>query len=142
MRKSTKGIWVYNPRLTAKSVKISEFGKTEILEKCKKLIGEKLKPKYIKPFDESKKTGQVIDIYPKWRQNSILFIAVYKDLSPNAIAPEYEDKFARIRIARNDLFYLDYMRHTGAWQDITFTAGESLEECLQGIDELPYFEVF
>lgn len=109
-------------------------------QKCDTFIQERLKPKYIKPFDKkNKKDMQLVDIYCKLASNKILFVEVYKDLRPNVISEDYEMKFARITIGEKGKFSLDYMRHTGQWWDITYMAGDTLEKCLKGIEELPYF---
>ncbi|MBU2579316.1 hypothetical protein KKA09_04360 [Patescibacteria group bacterium] len=137
----SKKRWIFNPR--AANPKISACEKITIKQKCDRFIDVKLKIGKIKLFDpDNKKERQLIDIYCKWYRNHILFIAKYKDLRPNAIVPEYEDKFARITYFSQVKCYLYYMRHTGEWQDITYEVVISLNKCLQSILKMPHFEFY
>ncbi len=134
--------WICNPPKPPK-VKISEIAKMEIKEKCDRFIEDKLKPKYVKPFDKkNRKESQIVDIYCKWYGSTILFIASFKDMRPNVIAFEYEDKFARIKCLDKNHFRVCYMKHTGQWCDVTCMCGDSLNKCLRGIEELPHFMLF
>ena len=82
---------------------------------------------------------RLVDIYSKIAGNKILVIGKYKDFRPGVISEDFEEKIARIGVVEKGIFSLDYMRHTGQWQDITFMSGNTLEKCLKGIAELPYF---
>ncbi|MFH0856989.1 MAG: hypothetical protein V1860_03770 [bacterium] len=133
----SKKVWGYNPRAARKLIKISSLEKSEIMGKCERFIECELKPAFIKPFDKRNKFNQLSDIYCRWRNNSVLFMAAYKNLSDSA--RDFEDKFARIKVMDKGCFSIDYMRHTGQWIDITYMAGKSLNECLKSIKELPHF---
>lgn len=134
----SKKVWVFNPR--AANPKISANEKARVKYKCDQFIEAELKPRNVKPFNpNNKKQAQLVDIYSKWYGNKIIFIARYMDLRSHALVPEYEDKFARIAYFSSSRCYLYYMRHTGEWWDITYQVGNSLNKCLQGIKELPYF---
>lgn len=131
-----KRVWTYNKRAIRRQIKISSIEKSEIIEQCERFIERELKPAFIKPFDKRNKFNQLSDIYCRWRNNSVLFMAAYKNLSD---ARDFEDKFARIKVMDKGCFSIDYMRHTGQWIDITYMAGKSLNECLKSIKELPHF---
>ena len=81
----------------------------------------------------------MVDVYCKWHRNNILFLAKYKDLRPDRIVAEYEDKIARLIYFNENHCDLYYMRHTGQWWDITHQVGNSFKQCLKGIKELPHF---
>lgn len=135
-----KKVWIFNPRAVRHKILANE--KVEVKQRCDRFIETELKPNNIKPFNpKNKKESQLVDIYCKWYGNKIIFIARYKDLRPQAIALEYEDKFARLVYGGEKQCYLDYMRHTGEWWDITYQVGNSFSKCLQGIKELPYFNL-
>lgn len=134
-----KKVWIYNPSKLPKP-KVPEIAKIGIKEKCDKFINSQLKMKYVKPFNpKNKRKIQLVDIYSSWHRNYIYFIAAYKNLKPNAIASEYEDKFARLEYVNKNHFRLCYMRHTGQWWDVTYRQGDSLNQCLKAIDEMPHF---
>lgn len=134
----SKGMWVYNPKAVKSNISVSV--KAEMKKKCDIFIQGKLKQKHVRPFDKTnKKEMQLVDICSKLIGNKILFIGVYKDLRQGVLLEDYEIKFARIWALNGGTFSLDFMRHNGEWVDISFMSGGSLEECFEGIEELPYF---
>ena len=56
---------------------------------------------------------------------------------PNAIAPFFEERFARLEYLADDNYNLAYMRHTGQWSEIYQDL--SLEECLAAVRDEPHF---
>jgi hypothetical protein len=64
--------------------------------------------------------------------------ARYNSPGPNAIAPFFEAKFARMEYARDGRFSLAFMRYTGQW--IELFQDLSLDECLSRIRADPMFQ--
>lgn len=56
-----------------------------------------------------------MDISTKWLGSKCFFISTYACPGPNAIAPTFEQKFARMEFVGNGRFSLSYMRHTEQW---------------------------
>ena len=135
--KKVKRVWVLK---TIKARTSFSPQQKAIFEKqCEEFINLTFKPKALKQFSSYKNERILVDIYCKWHREFFYFIAVIKDNRPDVIAPEYEDKIARLEPKTDTLFYLSYFRHTGEWFDITLGQGFSLKDCLQSILDLPYF---
>ena len=133
-------VWVYNPRKGKRT--ISDQTKNQIQLVCDQFIEEYLRPRFVRPFDPKNKTmPQCIDIRWKWYRHFIHFMARYKDTRRDVIEEEYDYPIARLEYTHEDLFYLAYFRHTGEWSDMMYDKGNSLEECLGMIRELPHFEI-
>jgi hypothetical protein len=105
--------------------------------KATQLVESFLKPKYIKVTPTDEKFIYIVDIYTKWYRNYFYFYSKYISLSPKAISPFFETKFARLEYAGNDHFNLSYMRHTGQWLEIYI--GLSVDECLAAVKDDPHF---
>jgi len=112
--------------------------KVEVETKAKELVESFLKPEYIKPPPEDMHFNYVVDIYTKWYRNYFYFSAKYAFPGPNAIAPFFETKFARMEYVGDGLFNLSYMRHTENWFEIFQDL--SVDGCLEMIKDLPHFQ--
>ena len=117
--------------------KIPDSIKSEVKLKADSLIKDVLKTKYIKPPPEDNDFNYLVDIFNKWYRGYFYFCSKYNCPSPNAMAPSFEDKFARLEYAGQDKFNLAYMRHTGQWFEIGFDL--SLDECLNEIENGSHF---
>ncbi len=135
MKKRQKG-WFFRPEKTPKPV-VPDKIKKEVETKALVLIESILKPEYIKPPREDKPFNYIVDIYGNWYRNYFHFCARYRSPGPNAIAPYFDTKFARLEYAANGLFNLSYMRHTGQWLELY--TGLSVDECLKEIEDDPHF---
>jgi hypothetical protein len=121
-----------------KEYKISENAKREIKKTCDNFIELGLKPEYYKSPKKGKRA--LLDINSRWRGKFIYFIAVISDNNPDALSPQYEEKFARLEYRDKNHFSLAYLRHTGEWFDITY-GGTTLNRCLEMIKEMTHFDV-
>ena len=135
MKKRQKG-WFFPPQKPPKH-KVPENVKIEVEMKAKELVDSFLKPNYIKSMPTDKLFNYLVDIYANWYRNYFYFYSKYRSLSPNAISPFLETKFARLEYVGNDLFNLSYMRHTGQWLEIY--TGLSVDECLDAVKDDSHF---
>ncbi len=134
MKKRQKG-WFFLPQKPLKH-KVPENVKIEVEMKAKELVDSFLKPNYIKTATDENFI-YIVDIYANWYRNYFYFYSKYCSLSPNAISPFLETKFARMEYVGNDLFNLSYMRHTGQWLEIY--TGLSVDECLAAVKDDSHF---
>ena len=65
------------------------------------------------------------------------FCTKYCSPGPNAIAPFFETKFARMEYVGANSFHLSFMRYTEEW--VLLQPNLSLEECLSIIQSDPLF---
>ena len=57
---------------------------------------------------------------------------------PNAIAPAFETKFARMEYVGDGKFALSFMRHTEQW--VVLYDAVSVDQCLKAIQDDPWFQ--
>ena len=129
--------WVFDTTKRAKS-ELPGTLKDEMDTKAGELIEKTLKPLHIKPLPEGSQFNSIIDITTKWIGSTCYFISIYACPGPNAIAPTFEEKFARMEYVGDSKFTLSFMRHTGKWV-VLFTA-ISVCECLKAIQDDPWFQ--
>jgi hypothetical protein len=120
------------------SQKAPESVKSHVENRANQLIETFLKPTFIQPPPEEPRFNYLVDITSKWYRNYFYFCCRYCSPGPNAISPYFEDKFARLEYTGHDRFNLAFMRHTGQWQELY--QGLTLDECLQAIQEEPFFQ--
>ena len=123
--------WVYSPRKQAKP-KVPDRQKQEVKTKADELVETVLIPQYVKPPPEDNDFNYIANIYTKWYRNYFYFCSTYNVRGPNAIAPSFEDKFARLEYVSEDNFNLAFMRYTGQWVEIAYDI--SLDEALAMIN--------
>lgn len=76
--------------------------------------------------------------YLAWFRNNFYFIATYACPSPNALAPSFEWKFARMEPLGDGTFALHAMRHTGKeWVGVL--DAQTVDECMESIQDDPWF---
>jgi len=130
--------WVYSPPKPKQSQpKVTEALKTEVTTKAGQLIESVLKPRYIHPPAPDQQFNYMIDISSKWYHNYFYLFSTYCSPGPNALAPSFEHKFARMQYAGNHRFHLSFMRHNGEWVELY--TDQTLDECLDAIRDEPYF---
>ncbi len=112
--------------------------KAEVEAKARRLIDEELKPKYLEPPPANDHFNYIADLYGRWYRHYFYFCARYNSPGPNAIAPFFESKFARMEYVRGGRFNLALRRYTGQWVEIFQDL--SLDECLAEIREDPMFQ--
>ena len=128
--------WAYRPQKKS-SPKVSDRIKGEVKLRVDNLIESVLKPKYIKPPPKDSDFNYLVDIFSKWYRHYFYFCSKYNCPGPNALAPSFDSKFARLEYVGPDEFNLAYMRHTGQWFEVD--SGLSLEECLRAIETWGHF---
>ncbi len=130
--------WVYSPAKAAKP-KISASVKTTVEQQAQALIDTVLKPKHIQPPPPDAQFNYIVDITTKWHGRYFYFSAKYACPGPHAIAPFFEDKFARLEcLDGHDRFNLAYKRYTEEW--IVIYTDLSLAQCLSAIKDDPSFQ--
>jgi hypothetical protein len=130
-----RGTWNFRP--AKKRVTVTASIKAEVETKAKELIDNVLKPKHVLPPPIEAHSNYITDIQAKWYRNNFYFFSIYACPGPNALAPTFESKFARIEPLGGDKFALSFMRHTGEWVSI-FDA-LSADECMKAIQDDPWF---
>ena len=129
-------VWMMSP---AKSPKpsVPDSIKAELGAKANDLIENVLKPKHVLPPKPDERFNYITNIGAKWNRNYFYFIATYASPGPNALAPSFESKFARMEYLGDSTFALSFMRHTGAWHRI-FDA-LSVDQSLKAIQDDAWF---
>jgi hypothetical protein len=135
MKKRQK-VWRYCPPKRPKP-KVPESIKLELQKKAEVFVNTVIKPTHIKPLPEDVRLNYIVDIYTNWHSRYFYFCAKYHSPGPNAIAPYFESKFARMEYVGNGCFNLSFMRHTGKWVEIYTDL--SIVECFKAIKEDPFF---
>jgi len=128
--------WVYSPPSQPKP-EVPEDIKRDVETKANALVEAVLKPTHIKPPPDDDSFNYIVDVYTKWYRNYFYFCAKYCVPGPNAIAPFFEAKFARMEYVGNARFNLSYMRYTEEWVEVYQAL--SVEECIAVIKDDPLF---
>ena len=111
--------------------------KSEVEAKARDLIEKVLKPRHVLPPKKGEQFNYITDIGAKWYRNYFYFISIYACPSPNALAPTFESKFARMEPLGFGKFALYFMRHTGEWVGIFDSL--SVDECMAAIRDEEWF---
>jgi hypothetical protein len=132
----TKKRWGYSPRKPS-APKVPERVKQTVKAKADELVSTVLIPQYVQPPPEDYQFNYLVNIYTKWYRHYFYFCSTYNTSGPNAIAPSFDDKFARLEYVGGDHFNLAFMRYTEQWQEIALDI--SLEEALEMIKDSGFF---
>jgi hypothetical protein len=124
--------WVYSPPKPT----IPPALKQEVEHKAQLIIAN-WKQTYIQPPPSDPQFNYLIDLWTKWYRGYFYFCGTYASPYPNAIAPTFEVRYARMEYVDNRSFNLAYMRHTGQWWEI-FT-NLPLDDALHTIATTPHF---
>jgi hypothetical protein len=119
------------------SPQVPDAVKRVLKEEADDIIANVLKPEHIKPPPIDNDFNYLVDIDAKWHRHYFYFCARYNCPSPNAIAPSFETKFARLEYIGAKKFNLSYMRHTEQWFELYQEL--PMRECLRLIAEDPHF---
>ena len=130
--------WIVSPENTAEA-SLSGTLKDEVDTKAGELIEKTLKPRHVKPPPEGSQFNYVTDIKAKWIGSTCYFISIYACPGPDAIAPTFEEKFARMEYGGDAKFTLSFMRHNGKWVELY--AGISVDGCMKAIQDDPWFQL-
>ena len=125
-----KKSWGYSPRKQSKA-KVPDSLKQMVKAKADELVETVLIPQHVKPPPEDNDFNYLANIYTKWSRHYFYFCSTYNVRGPNAMAPSFEDKFARLEYVSGDSFNLAYMRYTGQWVEIAYDI--SLDEASEMI---------
>ena len=128
--------WMFSAEKKPKS-ELPGTLKDEVDTKARELIENVLKPTHIKPPSPDQQFNYITDITTKWIGSTCYFISIYACPGPNAIAPTFQEKFARMEYVGDAKFALSFMRHTGKW--VALFTGISVDECLKAIQDDPWF---
>ena len=128
--------WVYSPRKPAPP-KVSEALKRKVEAEANALIETVLRPLHIQSPPEDPQFNYIVDLSTKWYRSYFYFCSRYAVPGPNAIAPFFDAKFARLEYIGGDRFSLSAMRHNGQWMVIF--PDLSLDECLAAVRDDPWF---
>ncbi len=129
-------MWVFSPPKSP-APKVPERVKLDVQTKADQLIKTVLKPKYVQPPPKDNDFNYIVDLYSKWYRHYFYFCAKYCVPGPNALAPFFEAKFARLEYAGTDRFHLSFMRYTEEW--IAVYPNTPLDQCLALIQSDPMF---
>lgn len=129
-------MWIFSPPKPPKP-KVPDLLKIQVQAQGDALVEQTLKPEHIQPPPKDDRFNYLVDIYTKWHQCYFYFCATYRNTGPNAIAPSFEIRFARLEYTANNRFNLAYMRHTGQWCELHSSL--SLNEALAAIRDEPHF---
>ncbi len=136
MAKQQKG-WVYAPSKEKANVPVPPAFKDEIKRRADELIESTIKPAHLKPPPDDPQFNYIEQIDCYWRGRFFYFYSTYRVVGPNAIAPTFESKFARMEYQGNSTFNLAFQRHTGQWIEIGYAL--SADECFDSIGSDPFF---
>ena len=129
---------MYSPRKPP-APKVPAGVKDEVQRKADELIALVLKPRAVKPRPLDYPFNYIMNIYTSWYRHYFYFCATYCCPVPNAIAPSFESKFARMEYVGGNRFNLSFMRYTHEWIEIY--RGITLDECLASIRDDSFFLV-
>lgn len=132
MAKKTGYVWGFAPDRRIKP-KVPDDLKNEVQKKADVLVETILRKKYIKPPPKKSEWNYPIDIWTKWNRSFFYFTSTWACPGPNAIAPTFENPFARMEYVGDKKFNLAYFRHTDQWQ--TILTDLTLDECLKLIGD-------
>ena len=128
--------WMFSPEKKPKS-SLPGTVKDEVNTKAKELIETVLKPTHVEPPPEGQQLNYITDITFKWLGSKCYFISTYACPGPNALAPTFESKFAKMEYVGNGKFDLSFMRHTGQW--VPLYEGQTVDECMTAIQDDAWF---
>ena len=129
--------WVYAPKKPTPP-RVPDALKREVETKANALVESVLKPKHVQPPPEDPQFNYIESLYTKWYNSYFYFCARYIVAGPYAMAPSFEDKFARLTYLGGERFSLAAMRHTEEW--IELFPDRTLDECLAAVRDDPWFQ--
>jgi hypothetical protein len=128
--------WTFSPGKKPKTALPGTL-KDEVDTKARELIEMVLKPKYVQPPPTDHQLNYITDITIKWLGSKCYFVSIYTCPGPNAIAPTFETKFARMEYVGDGTFVLSFMRQTGEWVGIYDAL--SVDESMKAIQDDAWF---
>lgn len=128
--------WMISPGKSPKP-SVPDSVKAELEAKANELIENVLKPKHVRPPKTGEQFNYISDIGAKWIRNYFYFNSTYSCPGPDALAPSFESKFARMEYLGDGKFALYFMRHNGEWVGIYDAL--SINQSLQAIQEDAWF---
>ena len=124
--------WGYSPPTPT----ISAALKHEVAQKAQPIV-RAWQENYIQPAPTDQRFNYRIDLWTKWYRSAFYFCGTYASPQPNALAPTFEVRYARMTSAGDRNFNVAYMRHTEQWWE-RFT-NVPLEEAVHTIETTPHF---
>lgn len=136
MAKRAPKQWVYSPSKPTPP-KIPAALKAQVSEQADELVESYLKPTFIRPVPPDHQFNYISDIHTKWWRSYFYFCSEYTCPGPNALAPSFEARFARLTYTGNERFTISFMRYTGEWVEVYHD--QTLDECLEAIKSDEWF---
>ena len=128
--------WMISPGKSPRP-SVPDSIKAEVEAKAADLIANVLKPKHIRSPQEDERFNYITDIGGKWYRDYFYFFSIYACPGPNALAPTFESKFARMEYIGAAKFALYFVRHTGEWVGIYDAL--SVEESMKALQDDSWF---
>src|SRR5271157_6406236 len=125
-----------NPLSKSRKPEIPEALKSEISSKAQKLVEQHLKPAHVEQ-PENPQCNYIADIYTRWHREDLYFCATYVAPFPDAVAPTFEVRFARMGYLGSGKFNLAYKGQTGRWCEMYPSL--SIDKCLEAVRDEPHF---
>jgi len=132
----TRKQWVVSSSPKSKP-KVTDIIKQKLTDKANVLIETVIKPNHIDTHPTDNDFNYLVDVYSKWYRNYFYFCSTYNCPHPNAIAPSFDIKWARMEYVGNDKFNGSYLRHTGKWAEVFQEL--SILDSLKEITDESYF---
>ncbi|MFM7590698.1 MAG: hypothetical protein ACKO85_02800 [Isosphaeraceae bacterium] len=124
-----RGQWVHTPPKPT----VSPAFKQHVQKQANEFVETILKPEFVKSRPLEDEWKYLSDITAKWHGSFFYFCSIYTCTGPNALAPGFESKFARLEYKGEDKFSIAFFRHTGQWWELG--SGLSLEDCFSMITD-------
>lgn len=138
MPKKPQKIWM-SPTSKSAKAPLPESIKADLDAKAKKLVQDVLKPKNVQPPPDDAQFNYVTDVWLKWIGSTLYLGATYACPGPTAIAPSFENRFARLEHVGGGKFVLSYMRHTDKWFRLPGVL--TANECLEAVESDCHFQL-
>jgi hypothetical protein len=107
-----------------------------IVGACETFIRDVLKPRLL-PEIKPTEWNYIVDIRGAWAAGRYRFIRRYRSGFPHNRGMEFDIPFARVDHMGQDLFDIQWMRHTGTWWPLH--SGRTLAEALHIVETDPVF---
>ena len=113
--------------------------KADVTARAQDLVETVLTPRYVREPPTDPQWNYLVGLSTRWYRSSLYFCATYCCPGPHALAPSFEQRFARMEFAGDLRFHLAFMRSTGAW--VVLSHDLPLTECLTAICDDPWFQM-
>jgi hypothetical protein len=113
--------------------------KADVTRQAQNLVDTVLTPRSVREPPADPRWNYIVALSIRWYHSSLYFCATYRCPGPHALAPTFEERFARMEYAGDTRFHLAFMRYTGAW--VVLYHDLPLDACLTAIRDDPWFQL-